>query len=315
MTSVIQLPPPPAENIGIQEKINSQEIQPNINYTGQEESKEQQEESKEQTEQQQPVNQTITLRDLLYYNFFSKFGLDFDEEHLQNYHKAINTPEIYNEIQQDIQKLANIVTPSIQATTDQIAHAWSESLHDVQQNGLKTAVGAIPVVGQVIDEFDNINKTVNSGLQGINSITTIASDELQKIESKFNKLNPANQLAEKVGALQDVIQEKAGQVLTPLVEAQDAVNTQINKAQQKIGESLIRPMVQQTGGAKILSRIQKSVKEFVGHSQSKKGKTSKKNINKKTNKIPHVIKNKTKNKKTNKILSRIKQSISEFSNL
>ena len=181
----------------------------------------------------QPVKPTITLRDLLYYNFFSKFGIDFDEKHLQNYHKAINTPAIYNQIQQDVQKLANIVTPSIQATTDQIANAWSQSLQEVQKNGLKTVVGAIPVVGQVIDEVDNVNKTVNSALQGVNAITSIASDEMQKIEDKFNKLNPVNQLAEKVVAVQDAAQSKIGETLLPvtskIVEAQDAVNSKINE--------------------------------------------------------------------------------------
>ena len=266
----------------------------------------------------EPVKSVITLRDLLYYNFFSKFGIDFDEKHLQNYHNAINNPKVYNEIQQDVQKLANIVNPSIQVTTDKIAHAWSESLQQVQQNGLKTAVGAIPVVGQVIDEVDNVNKTFNSALEGVNAITNIASDEVQKIENKFNKLNPVNQLAEKVVTAQNAAQEKIGETLSPvtskIVAAQDAVNSKIDENIDDMVTTNNSNKIR--GGAKILSRIQKSVKEFMGHShsESKKGKLAKKNLGKKgkTSKrfIPII-----KNKKTNKILYRIKQSVKEFANV
>lgn len=273
-----------------------------------------------QEEINEPVKTVITLRDLLYYNFFSKFGIDFDEEHLQNYHNAINNPKIYNEIQQDVQKLANIVNPSIQATTDKIAHAWSESLQQIQQNGFKTAIGAIPVVGQVIDEVDNVNKTFNSALEGVNAITSIASDEVQKIEEKFNKLNPVNQLAEKVVTAQNAAQERIGESLLPvtskIVAAQDAVNSKIDK---NIDNMVIANNFNKAGiggGSKILSRIQKSVKEFMGnsHSESKKGKPAKKNLSKKgkTSKrfIPII-----KNKKTNKVLYRIKQSVKEFASV
>jgi hypothetical protein len=273
-----------------------------------------------QQEINEPVKSTITLRDLLYYNFFSKFGIDFDEKHLQNYHNAINNPKVYNEIQQDVQKLANIVNPSIQATTDKIANAWSDSLQQVQQNGLKTAVGAIPVVGQVIDEVDNVNKTFNSALQGVNAVTSIASDEVQKIEEKFNKLNPVNQLSEKVVTAQNAAQAKIGETLSPvtskIVAAQDAVNSKID---ENIDNMVISNNFNKAGvggGSKILSRIQKSVKEFMGHShsESKKGKLAKKNLGKKGKTAKRFIPI-IKNKKTNKVLYRIKQSVKEFSNV
>ena len=72
------------------------------------------------------------------------------------------------------------------------------------------------------------------------------------------------------------------------------------------------------GGSKILSRIQKSVKEFMGHShshsESKKGKLAKKNLGKKGKTAKRFIPI-IKNKKTNKVLYRIKQSVKEFSNV
>ena len=260
----------------------------------------------------------ITLRDLLYYNFFSKFGIDFDEKHLKNYHDAINNPTVYNEIQQDVQKLSNIVNPSIEVTTDKIAHAWSDSLHEVEKDGLKTAVGAIPVVGQVIDEADNVNKTVNSALTGVNAITNITSGEIQKIEEKFNKLNPENQLAEQVEHAQDAAQAKVGETLSPvtsqIAETQDA-------AQAKIGENIDDMVTINNdnkagvgGGSKILSRIQKSVKEFMGYSQNKKNKSVKKHLGKKSKTSKRFIPI-VKNKKTHKILYRIKQSVKEFANV
>jgi hypothetical protein len=251
-------------------------------------------------------NSKITLRDIIFGNFFSKVGLKFDQQHLQDYHDAINNPAVYSQIQQDVQQLANAVNPTIQATSDKIAEAWNKSLHNIQQNGLKTLVSAIPVVGQVIDEVDNVNRTINSGLSGVNAITNIASEELQEIENKFKSLNPVNQLAEKVETAQNAAQEK----LLPIASKIGEVQTQINKVNQaKIDANnfLVPESNLQTGGAKVLSRIQKSVKEFVSQSQSKKGKKSKKK--------PNKLKNNNKNNKTNKILSRIKESVKEFINL
>lgn len=260
-------------------------------------------------------NSKITLRDIIFGNFFSKVGLKFDQQHLQDYHDAINNPVVYSQIQEDIQQLANAVNPTIQSTSDKIAEAWNKSLHHIQQNGLKTFVGAIPVVGQVIDEVDNVNRTINSGLSGINAITNIASDELQEIENKFKSLNPVNQLAEKVetaqnaaqNAAQNVVQEKLLPIASKIGEGQAQINSQINKVNQAKTDAtnlFVPESNLQTGGAKILSRIQKSVKEFVNQSQSKskKSKKSKKKLN--------IPKN-----KTNKILSRIKESVKEFINL
>jgi hypothetical protein len=259
-------------------------------------------------------NSKITLRDIIFGNFFSKVGLKFDQQHLQDYHDAINNPVVYSQIQEDIQQLANAVNPTIQATSDKIAKAWNKSLHSIQQNGLKTLVGAIPVVGQVIDEVDNVNRTINSGLSGINSITNIASDELQEIENKFKSLNPVNQLAEKVGeaqnaaqnAAQNVVQEKLLPITSKIGKTQAQIN-KVNQAKIDANNFLVPESNLQTGGAKVLSRIQKSVKEFVNQSQSKskKGKKSKK-----SKKKLNIPKN-----KTNKILSRIKESVKEFINL
>ena len=259
-------------------------------------------------------NSKITLRDIIFGNFFSKVGLKFDQQHLQDYHDAINNPVVYIQIQEDIQQLANAVNPTIQATSDKIAEAWNKSLHSIQQNGLKTLVGAIPVVGQIIDEVDNVNRTINSGLSGVNAITSIASDELQEIENKFKSLNPVNQLAEKVvtaqnaaqNVVQNVVQEKLLPIASKIGEGQAQIN-EVNQAKIDATNLFVPESNLQTGGAKILSRIQKSVKEFVNQSQSKskKGKKSKK-----SKKKLNIPKN-----KTNKILSRIKESVKEFINL
>ena len=161
--------------------------------------------------------QNLSLKDVIFYIFLKKLGLNFDQKSLQQYHDAINDPKVLNIIQEDIKKLANVIDPVINVTSGKIVTAWSAAVKKIQSNALKTIVGAIPVVGQVIDEVDNINRTINSGLEGVNSVTGIVAHEVKKVQNTFEKLNPvpnaSNIVNRKLETAQNAI---ANNVATPI---------------------------------------------------------------------------------------------------
>ena len=225
---------------------------------------------------QQVIRKTpITLTDLIYYNFFKKFGLSFDQKSLQQYHDAINEPQVLNIIHGDVKKLANVIDPVIQVTTDKIVTAWSKAVKQIQANGLKTVVGAIPVVGQVIDEVDNVNRTINSGLAGVNAVTGIVSNEVQKVEKTFNDLNPIIQATAGIQSAQNAVAKTQNAV----AKTQNDINQNFlnlpdyNKnAAARVSAARVR-----AGGGAILSRIQKSVKDFTSINKNKTAKNVKSN--------------------------------------
>jgi hypothetical protein len=257
---------------------------------------------------QQVIRKTpITLTDLIYYNFFKKFGLSFDQKSLQQYHDAINDPQVLNIIHGDVKKLANVIDPVIQVTTDKIVTAWSKAVKQIQANGLKTVVGAIPVVGQVIDEVDNVNRTINSGLAGVNAVTGIVSNEVQKVEKTFNDLNPINQATAGIQSAQNAVAKTQNDINQNFLNLPDY---------NKNAAARVR-----AGGGAILSRIQKSVKDFTSINKNKTAKNVKSNNmkgglkqNQKQKSLKNLIIQKSLNQKGGKILSRIQQSIKEFTN-
>jgi hypothetical protein len=261
---------------------------------------------------QQVIRKTpITLTDLIYYNFFKKFGLSFDQKSLQQYHDAINDPQVLNVIHEDVKKLANVIDPVIQVTTDKIVTAWSKAVKQIQANGLKTVVGAIPVVGQVIDEVDNVNRTINSGLAGVNAVTGIVSNEVQKVEKTFNDLNPINQATAGIQSAQNAVAKRQNDIIN-----QNFLNLpDYNKnAAARVSAARVR-----AGGGAILSRIQKSVKDFTTINKNKTAKNvnfnnMKGGLKQKQKSLKNLIIQKSLNQKGGKILSRIQQSIKEFTN-
>lgn len=263
----------------------------------------------------------ISLKDVIYYNFFKKFGLNFDQKSLQQYHDAINDPKVLNVIQEDVKKLANVLDPVIQVTSDKIVTAWSAAVKKMQSNGLKTIVGALPVVGQVIDEVDNINRTINSGLEGINSVTGIVSHEVKKVGDTFEELNPIPNASNIVsGKLESAQNAVANTVVAPIQN----LNNKVESAQNAVSNTI--PVLEETnnsrlaaGGARILSRIKKSVKNFMD-----KKNANKKIINKKLVKTSKNINmkggyNKNQNniisQKGGQILSRIHKSLETFNKM
>jgi hypothetical protein len=274
-----------------------------------------------------------SLKQLAVFGILNKLGIQVNPKSIKDFHDAMNNPRVINSIAKDVGKLTNIVNPLIQVTTDKIIAAETRAIKQIQQNGLKTIVGAIPVVGQVIDEVDNVNRTINSGLQGVNAVTGIVTDVIDDANYAFREANPINQLNSQIingqryidNSIDNSLNYPVNQLNSQIIDRQNSINNSVNNSlnyqtnklidgKNNINNSVnyqtnkLKPV---SGGSKILSRIQKSVQEFTNTNQIQNYKNKKT----KTMKNYKSMKGGLNLKQTGgQILSRINDSIQAFNN-
>ena len=243
-----------------------------------------------------------SLKELAVFGILNKLGIQVNPKSIKDFHDAMNNPKVINSITKDVGKLTNIVNPLIQGTTDKIIAAESQAIKQIEQNGLKTIVGAIPVVGQVIDEVDNVNRTINSGLKGVNAVTGIVTDVIDDANYAFRESNPVNKSNSKIIDGQRHIDNSINNSIN------NSVNYQVNKLNSN----------QMVGGVrKILSRIQKSVQEFTNTNQNQIQNQNQNQKNKKTKTMKNYKSMKgglNLKQKGGQILSRVNNSIKAFNN-
>ena len=278
-----------------------------------------------------------SLKQLAVFGILNKLGIQVNPKSIKDFHDAMDNPRVINSIAKDVGKLTNIVNPLIQVTTDKIIAAETQAIKQIQQNGLKTIVGAIPVVGQVIDEVDNVNRTINSGLQGINAVTGIVTDVIDDANYAFREASPINQINSQIidgqryidNSINNSINYPINQLNSQIIDGQryidnsvnyptNRLNSQIIDRQNAINNSVnnsvnypVNQLKSISGGSKILSRIQKSVQDFTNTNQiqNKKNKKTKTLKNYKSMKGGLNL-----NQNGGQILSRINDSIQAFNN-
>ena len=252
-----------------------------------------------------------SLKQLAVFGILNKLGIQVNPKSIKDFHDAMDNPRVINSIAKDVGKLTNIVNPLIQVTTDKIIAAETQAIKQIQQNGLKTIVGAIPVVGQVIDEVDNVNRTINSGLQGINAVTGIVTDVIDDANYAFREASPINQINSQIidgqRYIDNSVNYPTNRLNSQIIDRQNAINNSVNNSVNYP----VNQLKSISGGSKILSRIQKSVQDFTNTNQiqNKKNKKTKTLKNYKSMKGGLNL-----NQNGGQILSRINDSIQAFNN-
>lgn len=235
--------------------------------------------------------QYLPVGEVLTSGILNGLGIKLDSKSIEDYNKLLHNPVALKKMESGLQNLTNVVVaPVFTNALNQMVEPLSEGIHKIEENVLNEAVSAIPVVGQGIEMGKYALGTGAAVLETANQVTNIAKDSVEQIQEAAEKLNPINK-----------------------------INNQINNQIESLENSIAIPInnkqiIGKAGGARILSRIQKSVKNFIGKSK----KITHKNTNKKGSmKGGSYNKNKKRvlSQKGGQILSRINESLKTFNRM
>jgi hypothetical protein len=234
-------------------------------------------------------NNDPTLYTILVGNLLHIMGISVNQT-VDELNNILNNEESVKQLKQNISKFVNIADPLIDTTINKIIQKWNDSIKKMGQNLSMSIVQVIPILGQVIGEINSIQLIFSNFLDIFKSTGDILKNTLNTASDEFAKTLPEN-----------------------------PINLpQIDMPHQRIV----------VGGAKILSRIRKSVKQFMGkkneftNKEFINKKIINKNLTKKSKNINNMkggTYNKNKNyiisQKGGQILSRINESLKSFNKM
>ena len=220
-------------------------------------------------------------------NLLHIMGINVNQT-VDDLNNILNNEKSVEQLKQNISKFVNIADPLVDETINKIIQKWNDSIKKMGQNLSMSIIQIIPILGQVIGEINSIQLIFSNILDMFKSTGDILKNTLNSASNEFAKTLPQNPI--------------------------------------KLPENPIKLPQNQEGGAKILSRIRRSVKQFMG---KKNEFTNKEFINKKI--VDKKITKKTKNinmkggynknknniisQKGGQILSRIHKSLETFNNV
>jgi hypothetical protein len=114
---------------------------------------------------------------------------DFNSENLKKIEMQLQDPKVIEQIKYIISKLYSVAGPSLEILANKFAVIFNESLKNIQGSLGKTIITAVPVVGPVIDEIDNANRIVDSGVKGVANAVDITSNVLENLNKKVSENN------------------------------------------------------------------------------------------------------------------------------
>jgi prophage DNA circulation protein len=256
----------------------------------------------------------------------------------------LSNKQSVEQLKKNIAELVDITNPLIDETINKIIQKWNEGIKKMGQNLSMSVVEFIPVLGQIIAEINSIQLIISNFLGIFKSTGYIVNTTLNNASRKYYRRLAAaqNVVTAPIRLAQNAVAEKIQSTENAIAEnlqlAQNTVAAPIKSAQNAVAENLEsvlnippeeKPVLGKgniIGGAKILSRIQKSVKQFMGKNNEF---INKKFINKKIiDKNPEKTSknttmkggyNKNENniisQKGGQILSRIHKSLETFNNI
>jgi hypothetical protein len=256
----------------------------------------------------------------------------------------LSNKQSVEQLKKNIAELVDITNPLIDETINKIIQKWNEGIKKMGQNLSMSIVEFIPILGQIISEINSIQLIISNFLGIFKSTGYIVNTTLNNASRKYYRRLAAaqNVVTAPIRLAQNAVAEKIQSTENAVAEnlqlAQNTITTPIKSAQNAVAENLqsvlntppeenpISGKRNITGGAKILSRIQKSVKQFMGKNNEF---TNKEFINKKIidknpektskNTTMKVGYNKNQNniisQKGGQILSRINESLKSFNKM
>jgi len=254
--------------------------------------------------------QYLPVGEVLTSGILNGLGIKLDTQSIENYDKLLHNPVALEKMESGLENLTNVVVaPVLDNAVNQMAEPVSEGIHKVEANVLNGVVSAIPVVSEVVNVTKSAASAASAGLDTFTEVTDITKDSLETIQDEAAKLNPINQINNEIESAQN---DLVNTVALPIGKIN---NTAIREDDRLENTDSIK---RQRGGARILSRIQKSVKNFMGKSKKITHKNTNTKINKKRSmKGGTYNKNKKRvfSQKGGQILSRINESLKTFNRM
>jgi hypothetical protein len=229
--------------------------------------------------------QYLSLGDVVTGAVIDGVGLKVDPESIENLRKFTNNPVAVEQVKDSVLEVTNeIIAPAFSNTIDQLTPKLNQNIDQLKKAAVSVPLSAIPFVPTLI-------ATSNAATAGLDTFTTAST------------------------ALKDTIEN----VQDKLESTQNAVVNKVALPIESLENSMaISKPFNGTGGGRILSRIQKSVKNFMGKSKKITHKNTNTKINKKRSmKGGTYNKNKKRvfSQKGGQILSRINESLKIFNRM
>ena len=252
--------------------------------------------------------QYLPVGEVLTSGILNGLGIKLDTQSIENYDKLLHNPVALEKMESGLENLTNVVVaPVFDNALNQLTPTLNKNIDQLKKAAVEVPLTVIPGVPTVIAA----SEALTSGLNTVTAVTTAATDSIQKIEDEAAKLNPINKINNQIESAQNAV------VNTVAIPIGNINNTALDE--NSIGPINNNQITGKSGGGRILSRIQKSVKNFMGKSKKNTHKnTNKQNTNKKRSmKGGTYNKNKKRvfSQKGGQILSRINESLKIFNRM
>jgi hypothetical protein len=243
--------------------------------------------------------QYLSVGDLATAAAINTVGLKVDDKSIENLLKFTNNPVAVEKVRDIALKVTNeIAAPVLSSAITQMVEPVNEATNKIKDNVLNIGITSVPIIGPGLEDAQLLLKTGSDVLDVTNKGLNVFSNSIQKIQDEAEKLDPMNQLNNQIESLAIPINNNQVESLAIPIN-----NNQVSAA---------------AGGGRILSRIQKSVKNFMGKSKKITHKNTNTKINKKRSmKGGTYNKNKKRvfSQKGGQILSRINESLRTFNRM
>ena len=238
-------------------------------------------------------------------SILNALGVKLDPKSIENYDNLLHNPVALEKMKSGLENLTNkVVTPVVNNAVNQMAQPVSEGIHKAEASLLNAGVSVIPLVGDIVNTGKSLTNAANAGLETFTAVTDITKSGIEQIQEQAAELNQLNQL--------NKLNEFNNKVASAQNVAAKNINNKVASAQNVAAIPKNNSFVGRRGGA-ILSRIKKSVKQFIGKKRTKTAKNI--NINIKGRYSKNKNKKNIISQKGGQILSRINESLKTFNNM
>jgi len=246
--------------------------------------------------------QYLPVGEVLTSGILNGLGIKLDAQSIENYDKLLHNPVALEKMESGLENLTNVVVaPVFDNAITQLTPTLNKNIDQFKKAAVSVPLSVIPLVPTLIAA----SNAATAGLDTFTAASSALTDSIETVQDEAAKLNPINQLNNEIESAQNAV------VNTVAIPIGKINNTAIREDDRLENTDNIK---RQRGGARILSRIQKSVKNFMGKSK----KITHKNTNKKRSmKGGTYNKNKKRvfSQKGGQILSRINESLKTFNRM
>jgi hypothetical protein len=253
----------------------------------------------------------VSIGEVIVSSLINKLGIKLDEKSIENFNNLMNNNVLLEKLKSGLKKFTNeVIVPSANIAVKQMEKPVNDGINKTKAAALNIPVSIIPGISEVFNTTKALSNTATAGLNTATAVAKIATNSIEQVNKKITGNINTGQNA----------------VAGNLNAGQNTAEGQVNAAQNDVPVETAQNAKLRGGGA-VISRIKKSVKNFMGKNKESDNKESdnKESTNKKIKKTSKNITmkggtyNKNKNniisQKGGQILSRINESLKTFNNI